>query len=191
MALLLPESVNARAQQINAALWAQRNEGFRFDRSHRPHITLVQQFVQKANLAALLAHIDPVLSSAAALRLRAAGVAASGLAVGFLLESTLELQRLHETLMDTVEPWEARQGAVEAFYADGETARPEDVEWVSQYRARGSYANFTPHITLGIGTAPELGDPFEFVADRVGLFQLGRFCTCRVRLKEWKIPPIS
>ena len=141
VALLLPEAVHARARLINEVLWKQRTDGFRFDQSHLPHITLVQQFVRRANLPALLQRIDSIVGATAALTLRVLAVGSHQSTAFFLLQRTPDLQRLH----------------------------------------------FVPHITLGIGTAPEPGEPFDFLANRTGLFHLGRFCTCRVLLKEWAL----
>ncbi|MBI4463425.1 MAG: hypothetical protein HY647_01865, partial [Acidobacteria bacterium] len=47
VALLLPEPIQERVRAINAALWAQEKDGFRFDATHLPHITLAQLFVRQ------------------------------------------------------------------------------------------------------------------------------------------------
>ena len=150
VALLLPEAVHARARLINEVLWKQRTDGFRFDQSHLPHITLVQQFVRRANLPALLQRIDSIVGATAALTLRVLAVGSHQSTAFFLLQRTPDLQRLHATLMDAVKPWEESEGAVESFYSEGEPARDADVEWVKRYRTHASYDNFVPHITLGI-----------------------------------------
>lgn len=194
VALLLPEPVNERVKAANAALLAERPEGFRFDESRLPHITLVQQFVRLANLPALIERVDPVLRAAPPLKLHVTGVGSSATATHFTIEPTPDLRHLHEALMDAVEPFEEAGGSAEAFFSDGfngeavrEPAREGDVAWVSQFRFHSSYARFSPHITLGIGPPPELREPFEFTADRVALCHLSRFCTCRVVLQEWRL----
>ena len=189
VALLLPEPVQERSRAVNAALWAGRPDGFRFDATHLPHITLAQQFVRRASLPALTERIDPVLHRVQPLALRLVGVGSSETALHFGVEPTPDLQRLHENLMDALQPLEEADGSAEAFYSEGEPAREKDIEWVRQYRIKASYANFVPHITLGIGRAPELLEPFEFTADQVALCHLGRFCTCRVVLREWRLEP--
>ena len=193
MALLLPEPVDERARAANEALLAQRPEGFRFDESHLPHITLAQQFVPRANLPAWIEQIDPILRGIRPLPLRGTGVGSSATAAHFAIERTPEIDNLHRILMDAVQPFEEAGGSAEAFYSDGEPAREpaqepsreKDVAWVSQFRSHSSYDRFSPHITLGIGAPPEFREPFEFNADRVALCHLGGFCTCRVVLREW------
>ena len=194
IALLLPEAANERAKAANAALLAARPEGFRFDESHLPHITLVQQFIRRANISALIERIDPILRGASPLRLRVTGVGSSATAAYFAIATPPEMDRLHRTLMDAVLPFEETGGGGEAFFSTGsgdelarEPARDGDVQWVGNFRSHASYDRFSPHITLGIGPPPELREPFEFTADRVAFCHLGRFCTCRVVLQEWPI----
>ena len=187
VALLLPEAVNERAKAVNAPLLAQRPDGFRFDDTHLPHITLAQQFIRRVNLPALIERIDPILRDALPLLLRVIGVGSSGTATHFAIEPTPDLQKLHEALLDAALPLEEAGGGAEAFYSDRQLARESDVTWVSQFRSHSSYARFSPHITLGIGPPPEFREPFEFTADRVALCHLGRFCTCRMILREWRL----
>lgn len=216
IALLLPEAVNQRVKAANAALLAERPAGFRFDESHLPHITLVQQFIRRANIPALIERIDPILRGFQPLVLRVTGVGSSATAAHFAIAITRGIDKLHRTLLDAVQPFEEAGGSASAFYFGDEPtiepaqepAREKDVEWVSRFRLHSSYGRFSPHITLGIGPPPvgvrpsalanvgsgpqggpppEFGEPFEFTADRVALCHLGRFCTCRVVLREWKL----
>jgi len=187
VALLLPEAVDERARAVNEALLAQRPDGFRFDATHLPHITLAQQFVRRTNLPALIERIDPILRAVPPLALRVTGVESSGTTLHFAVEPTPDLQKLHEAILGAVQSLEETGGGAEAFYSEGEPARENDVAWVSRYRSQSSYARFSPHITLGIGPPPEFRDPFEFNADRAALCHLGRFCTCRVVLREWRL----
>ncbi|MBI4442340.1 MAG: 2'-5' RNA ligase family protein [Acidobacteria bacterium] len=187
VALLLPETVHTRARQINERLWQQRRDGFPFDAGHAPHLTLVQQFIQRENWPILAERVASVLRDRPPLPLRVSSLVSHQSTVLFLVDRTPQLQSLHEALLDAAKPLEETGGTAGAFYADGETAREADVEWVSRYRTHASYANFVPHVTLGIGTVPELAEPFDFLATRVALFHLGRFCTCRVLLREWAL----
>jgi hypothetical protein len=189
--LLFPESLNRRAKAANAALLAQRPDGFRFDASHLPHITLAQQFIRRGNLPALIARMDPMLRAVRPLALRVTGVGSSATAAHFAIETTTEIDKLHSTLMDVVLPFEEAGGSAEAFYFGDEGAleppREGDVAWVRQFRSHSSYGRFAPHITLGVGPPPDFREPFEFTANRVALCHLGRFCTCRVVLREWQL----
>ncbi|MBI1955422.1 MAG: 2'-5' RNA ligase family protein [Acidobacteria bacterium] len=197
VALLLPEAVQERVRAINAALWEQEKAGFQFDATHLPHITLVQHFVRQKNMLALVESIDSILHSISPLLLRITEVGKMHTTSHFLLERTPELQNLHERLMDAIAPLEEPPGttAAFAFFANGEPARPSDVEWVAQYRSQASRNHYWPHITLGVGSPKESPkeaiEPFDFAASRVALCHLGRFCTCRAVLHEWNLLSIK
>ena len=138
--------------------------------------------------------LDRILRATPLLALRVLRIEGRDLTVSFLVELTPGLRRLHERLMDAARPYEEAGGTTDAFYSGQEipreTAREKDAAWVANYRDQASYSNFIPHITLGVGTAPEPGEPFDFTADRVGLFHLGRFCTCRLLLHERTLLPL-
>jgi 2'-5' RNA ligase len=192
IALLLPEGANQRAKAANAAMLAARSQGserLRFDATHLPHITLVQMFVRAASLPALIERIDPIIDSHwrsfPPLVLRVTGVGSSITAAHFVIEPNPSFQALHEELMHAVQPFEEFGGTAEAFYSNGEPPRDGDVAWVARFRAKSSHENFYPHITLGVGQPLEFREPFEFTSDRAAVCRLGRFCSCRVVLREW------
>jgi len=185
VALVPPEPVLERARRINAAL---KDGGLQFDSTHLPHLTLVQLFIRRANLPALAARLDPICGVTAPLPIRVRGFASEGATVSFQVDRTAELVQLHESLMDTLREWEEPEGGAGVFFSDGEPPREMDVAYVTNFRAQASYAKFIPHITLGFGIAPRPGRPFEFLADRIGLFHLGRFCACRMLLHQWTVP---
>lgn len=184
VALLPPEWVRARARQINRAL---APGGLVLDHWHVPHITLAQCFVLREAVPLLVEHLTPALRATAPLSLRVVAVVEQSSVVSFLLEQTAELRSLHERLMDALKEWEEEDGGEDAFYSNGESARDKDVAWVANFRAQASYGNFTPHITLGIGVAPQQVAPFAFLASEVGLYHLGRYCTCRALLHQWAL----
>jgi 2'-5' RNA ligase len=191
VALLLPDEVRARAEALNRALWLARPDTLRLDERHIPHVTLVQQFVRYDNLAALAVRIETVLRGRAPLPLSVSGAGSSGDSVVLLIEPTPALRGLHEELIEACAGLEERDGDENAFYGADEPARPRDVAWVRHYRTDAAYDRFVPHITLGHGELPEPIAPFAFTADRVALCHLGRFCSCRVVLREWRLAPLE
>jgi 2'-5' RNA ligase len=187
VAFLLPDDAQARALEVNARLWEQSRMGFRFDRTHLPHITLLQQFVRRAHLPDIVAVAGTVLGEFSPLTLTVSHIEARGETVHFVIAPHPELHRLHQRLLDALAPFDEGDGPAEAFADGEEPPRPRDLEWVRNYRARASGASYFPHITLGKGRATESIAPFSFTADRVALCQLGRFCTCRAILHEWRL----
>jgi hypothetical protein len=97
---------------------------------------------------------------------------------------TPALNELHQRLMDALSPFERHDGTVAAFL--GGDARASDVEWVASFRRASSHAAFRPHITLGQGRAPDV-EPLTFDATTVAACHLGKFCTCRRVLRQWKL----
>ena len=184
LALVPPEWVQERARRISRTL---SDGGLQLDTTHLPHISLAQCFVWRAALPLLIERLSLVLRSAVPLPIRALAVVDQQSTISFLLDRTPELLLLHESLMDAIKEWEEEGGGAEAFYSEGEPPRAKDVDWVTNYRAQASYSKFIPHITLGFGEVREIGGSFDFVANEVGLYHLGRFCTCRVLLRAWEL----
>jgi len=187
VAILVPETVAAPARELSRQLAVNRPDALRLDDTHLVHVTLAQQFVERLRLDDLVAELDRMLRHEPALALRVVGATAAGGTVVLAIESTPDLRRVHEQVMDVIEPFESPQGSAAAFRADGETIRPRDVEWVRNYREQAAGAHYRPHVTVGHGgRAPEVA-PIAFQADRIALCELGRFCTCRSVLRQWTL----
>jgi len=183
LALAPPERVQERARRINQEL---AEGGLQFDATHLPHISLAQCFVWRASLPLLIERLSLELRSAAAVPISASALVDQQSTISFLLDRTPELLDLHVRLMDALRDWEEEGGDASAFYSEGEPARDKDVSWVANFRTAASYRKFIPHITLGFGRSSVRIEPFDFLANRVGLFHLGRFCSCRALLHEWR-----
>ena len=183
IAILPPPDVTARAIALSAALPAGKSRGLLLGADRLPHITLTQQFVPSESLDRLRAAIDRVLHGRASLRLRVTGGGKGSNSVWMSIERTPELVGLHEQLLRASEPFEVTEGDASAFF--GGDARDRDVRWVAGFRRESSFDRFTPHITLGHASEPPFLETFDFVATRIALCHLGRFCTCRRILREW------
>jgi len=185
VALLLPEAVNARACAISDTL---EDEGFRFDETHLPHVTLLQQFVAREHLPALSDRIDKVARATAAVTVRVTGIEQYEDTPYLAIERTPALQRLHENLLEEAASFHLPAGGPTAFHeANDEPPRPADILWVTRFRVDASRDHFWPHVTLGKGKADTGIEPFHFTATNLALCHLGRFCTCRIVLREWTL----
>jgi 2'-5' RNA ligase len=187
IAILPPPEVLERAIVLSAALPPAESQGLRLGPEFLPHITLTQQFVSRDSLDAAIAQVDHMLRGREPLRLRVTGGGKGGNSVWMAIERTATLLSLHEQLLQTTEPFEVQDGDASAFF--GDDARDPDVRWVSEFRRASSFARFTPHITLGHASTPPLVEPMDFVATRIALCQLGRFCTCRRIIRAWELSP--
>ena len=189
VAILLPDPLLQPLLRLNAALLPPP-DGFRFDDTHLPHVTLAQLFVAKLQLPDVIHEAAAVTHDCAPLRLAPAGLSRGRTASTVRLEPTDALIRLHTRLMDRLRRFESAQGDATAFLAAEDLpARDADVEWVRQFRTHAAYDRFDPHVTVGVGTPPEPGHLQAVDGARVALCQLGRFCTCRSVLAEWSLTP--
>ena len=187
VAVLLPDALLQPLLQLNATL-VPPPDGFRFDDTHLPHVSLAQQFIAAARLPDVIRATAAVLHGAGPLRLQPAGWSRGRTASTVRLVPTDPLTRLHAGLMDGLQPFESGPGDETAFFSDAvEPARGADVEWVRQFRTQAAYGRFDPHVTLGVGRLTQLDPLCGADATRAALCQLGRFCTCRDVLAEWSL----
>ena len=189
VAVLLSEPLLEPVLRVNAELLPPP-DGFRFDDTHLPHVTLAQLFVAEVRLPAVIHETTAALRGVAPLRLTPAGLSRGRTASTVRLEPTDALIRLHARLMDCLQRFESSRGDATAFLSTGGLpARDADVDWVRRFRADAAYDRFDPHVTIGVGELPEPGRLLAADGARVALCQLGRFCTCRRILAEWTLTP--
>ena len=185
VALLPPPDVRQRAIELNAALPADGSDGLQLDEDHHPHLTLTQAFIRAEELYAALERVNEVLRGLRPLVVDVTGGGHSGSTLWMAIERTPRLVELHEHVMEALRGYE-RPGGTRAAFVDGD-GRVGDVLWVTGYRLKSAFQDFTPHITLGHGEHAPIIEPFTFEATTVAACHLGRFCTCRRILREWEL----
>jgi 2'-5' RNA ligase len=185
VAILPPPGVTTRAIEISASLPVEESQGLRLDESHLPHITLTQMFARANELDEVFARVDAVVRTCKPMPLRIAGGGQGTNSVWMEIDKTPALMQLHEELMEALRGLERPDGGVGAFF--DEDARLRDGLWVAGYRLKSSFHHYTPHITLGHGSEPPAIEPSGFEADTIAVCHLGKFCTCRKVLREWRI----
>jgi 2'-5' RNA ligase len=185
VAILPPEDISARAVDISASLPAKDFRGLRLDRSHLPHITLMQLFTRRDDLDRVYQYVDDVLRDRSPLDLRVNSASEQGGIVSLVIDKTPPLVDLHERIMEALRDCERLGGGTSAFCDKG--ARVQDVWYVSGYRLKSSLLSFAPHITLGHGSNAPLIEPFDFRATIVALCHLGKFCTCLEVFRRWTL----
>jgi 2'-5' RNA ligase len=185
VALLPPPDVTRRAIEISASLPADDAEAPRLDEAHLPHITLSQHFVRENELDVVFEKLDETFREqpSVAVHITGGGHAASSLLLA--VDPTAALVGLHERVMEALRGLE-RPGAGPGAFFDPD-ARVKDVLWVTGYRLKSSFGAYTPHITVGHGSQPPKVEPFTFEATKVAVCHLGRFCTCRRVVREWRL----
>jgi 2'-5' RNA ligase len=185
VAILPPQPIADLAIRLSAALPPAESKGLVLGGTHRPHITLTQQFVPAAEIDIVRHTVATVLKGRAPFALRVRGPGRGAGSVWMRIEPSAELAHLHRALMDALRPFE-RCGATATAFSGGDP-RPGDLKWVAGFRRQSSYGQFAPHITLGHASEPPHVDPIAFTAETVALCHLGRFCTCREVLQSWTL----
>ena len=148
----------------------------------QPHISLAMGCVYEKDIGDIGKILKAIAKRSCLGDLRVIGAAVTVNSAGekvsaFEVEKTEELQRLHQEIMEKLEPYlsyEVRADMMADAIVD-ESA----LAWVREYRAKSSFANFSPHITIGYGQMGELPLPMEFGVSKVALCHLGNHCTCR------------
>ena len=149
VAVLLPRVFRQHLARLNAMLVAPP-DGFRFDETHLPHVTLVQQFVRADSLDRVTHELSTALRDVAPLELRVAGLSHERTTSTLQLAPTTGLAQIHVILMNQFQRLDACNGNASAFLSEGEPVRKSDIEWVRQFRADAAYSRFDPaHHTGG------------------------------------------
>jgi 2'-5' RNA ligase len=185
IAILPPPDVSQRAVALSAGLPLEESQGLQLGPEYLPHITLTQQFISRDALDEAIAHVDVVLRDQQPLSLRVVGGARGSNSVWMAIERTAEIVQLHERVLHATTAFETADGDASAFF--GVDARERDVRWVREFRRESGFARFTPHITIGHASAPPFVEPIDFVATRIAMCHLGRFCSCRRIIREWDL----
>jgi len=185
VAILPTPAVRERAVELSASLPASESHGLRLDDEHLPHVTLSQHFIRVDERELAFEKIGEVLRSQKPLKLVITGGGKSSSAVSMAIETTPQLQKLHERLMEALRGVE-RPGAAPAAFFGGD-ARMGDVLTVSSYRVNSSFTGFSPHLTLGHASQSPVIERLSFQASIVAACHLGRFCACRDILRSWTL----
>jgi 2'-5' RNA ligase len=193
-----------RAVTANARLLKVFPKGFALDATHRPHITMIQRYVQTADLDKVYAAVGKVLANekAAGWKLKAfkyyyipsdeIGVA------GIVIEPTDDLLRLQQKLIDAVAPFTAKTGTAAAFVSteEGRDIQQGLIDYVADFVPNSSGKKFNPHVTIGIATQDYLkkmlAEPFEaftFSPAGAAVYHLGSFGTAQKKLSSWEFKP--
>jgi hypothetical protein len=197
--LLEPDATMvAAAEAWNARLREQTPEGFELDAAHRPHITLLQQYVAATELGAVLAAVSDLAArnDVDGLELTASGlyhipIGEIGLQ-GITIEPSPELLALQADVVQTLAPYR-RSGGGEAAFVPDRTGTPFDpflFKYVETFVPAQTGEKFNPHVTTGIAPRAWLEareaepfKPFTFGVNRIATYQLGNFGTAARRLE--------
>lgn len=192
------------AKDANARLLKSFPKGFALDKTHHPHVSVLQQFVRTGDLDKIFAATDAIMvkEKPTAWALKAYKYyyipdPPFGLA-GIVAEPTDDLHRLQDELITAVTPYTERTGTRAAFFSEvgGRDIQESLIEYVARFVEIAAGKRFNPHVTIGVGTERYLNrmlaQPFpSFTFSPLGasVYQLGTFGTARKELKALTLTP--
>jgi 2'-5' RNA ligase len=192
------------AMDANARLLKSFPKGFALDKTHHPHISLVQQFVRTDDLDKVFAAANAVMAKQKPTKwtLRAFKYyyipdSPFGLA-GIVVEPTEDLHRLQDELITAVAPYTVKTGTSVAFFSTegGRDIQKSLIDYVANFVTDAAGKHFNPHVTIGVGTETYLNEmlaepfpSFTFSAAGASVYQLGTFGTARKELRALTLTP--
>jgi 2'-5' RNA ligase superfamily len=200
--LLEPDATMIQhAQAANARLLKNFPKGFTLGGSHAPHVTVLQLYVNTADLDKVYAAASKVFANEnpTSWKLKAVKyvyTAEGTIGLGAIAaEPTADLLRLQQELIDAVAPFIVPTGSAAAF-----VTTPEDpdivaplIPYVAAFARDHSGGHFTPHVTVGVGTTDfwnamlaEPFDAFTFSPAGASVYHLGNYGTAMTLLHSFK-----
>jgi 2'-5' RNA ligase len=183
--VLLPdEAMTDRAIEINAELVEKFGNEIVLNKENcLPHISLAMGCIEEADIAPVGKVLEEIAKETSLPDLKVVGIRASGNSKGqtvsvFVVETTKELQSLHEKVMENFTPYLSTDITEDMIYGDQKIAES-TLSWIKNYRKKSSFENFFPHITIGYGQIENLMPPISFAPSELALCHLGNHCTCR------------
>lgn len=190
------------AQAANARLRKNYPTGFTLGGTHAPHVTVLQMYVNTANLDKVYAAASKVLAkeNPNSWKLKAVKyvyTADGAIGLGAIAaEPTADLIRLQREMIDAVAPFTVPTGSAAAF-----VTTPEDpdivaplIPYVASFARDHSGDQFTPHVTVGIGAIAfwdaMVAEPFEtftFSPAGASVYHLGNYGTAMTLLHSFKL----
>jgi len=190
------------ARAANARLLKNFPKGFTLGGQYAPHVTVLQRYVNTADLDKVYKAADAVFAKekATSWNLKAFKYyyipqKPIGLA-GIVIEPTSDLLRLQRELIDGVAPFTAPTGTAAAY-----VTTPQDpnileavIQYVKVFVPEHSGDHYSPHVTIGIGTLDFLDemlaapfDTFTFSPVGASVYHLGNYGTAMTKLHSFNL----
>jgi len=174
-------------------------KGFSLDATHHPHVSIFAGFVPSADLPVVYDIAGEVLARESyttwkltAFKYYYVPKGALGLG-GIVVRPIPDLLRLQQELIEAVTPYTVKTATAAAFYTTPEEPdiNPSVIDYIATSMSKYSGENFSPHVTIGIGTAAfldaMLAEPFtafSFSPVSASVYQFGDYGAARRQLKS-------
>lgn len=197
VALIPSEEMMEKAIEINKELLKTNDDKIVLGKEQNlPHMTLCMGALEESDIPKVEKILSEIAPQFSALQLEVVSPALSepveGRKISYLkIETTEELQRLHEAVMKRMLPLLTYDDVTIEMVFHPPYPDAISLSWIKGYKEKSCFERFKPHITIGAGEIKDLKVPIKFTADRLILAHLGNYCTCRKVLAsvELKHPP--
>ncbi len=184
--VLIPdEPLLSLSLQLNARAFATGHASAQLNLHDRlPHLSLLMGVMADEHKNKIIVELEKIADSIYAIPLEFKEL--SDYSLNFI--NSNELQKLHETIVKTIDPLLTHKTSPEMFAEEPSTTLdPGIFTWVEEFPTRYSFEAFYPHIT--IGHAPDTATiiPPRSTAATLALCHLGNFNTCRTILWSTKL----
>ena len=183
--VLLPtEAMMDRAIEANRELLKRFDKKIVLNKENcLPHISLAMGCVDEKDIAVIEKILQSIAEQCPLGDLAVSGIRTTVNARGekvsvFEVEKTGELRSLHEMIMEKLAPYFSTEATEDMIYGDEDVAES-TLLWIKNYPEKSSFANFSPHITIGYGEIENQPSPGKPAVSRLALCHLGNHCTCR------------
>jgi hypothetical protein len=191
-----------RAQDANDGLRRNFPKGFSLDAEHKPHISVMGGYFYTANLDKTYTALEKVLATEKVLSWKMKAfkyyympLKEIGLG-GIVVEPTADMIRLQKKLIDALTQFMSPTGSPAAFAttAADPVINEATLNAVTTYFSQHTGEHYSPHVTIGVGTADYLNallaapfPTFTFSAVGVSAYQFGNFGTAAKLLRSFKL----
>ena len=191
-----------RAQDANDGLRRNFPKGFSLDAEHKPHISVMGGYFYTANLDKTYTALEKVLATEKVLSWKMKAfkyyympLKEIGLG-GIVVEPTADMIRLQKKLIDALTQFMSPTGSPAAFAttAADPVINEATLNAVTTYFSQHTGEHYSPHVTIGVGTADYLNallaapfTTFTFSAVGVSVYQFGNFGTAAKLLRPFKL----
>ena len=183
--LIPPDHVIRLAVDINKSFPETSDKNYVLDpKTCVPHVTLCMGLVEREQLGEIGTRLSALTNTVSSLNLTITHVETSAISSGEIMsglaiKKTPELQRLHEMVLDEMNPLFTYDGVETTMFYTPPPIREVPMFWGLGLAKTSVRERYSPHITLGIGVPKQEITPISFTASRLALCHLGNYCTCR------------
>ncbi len=183
--VLLPtEAMMDRVIEVNRKLIEKSDKKIVLNKKNcLPHISLAMGCVDERDIVAIEKVLQTIARECSLGDLRVIDIRTTADSAGekvsvFEVRKTKELQLFHEKAMGKLTPYLRTDVTGDMIYT-GAAVEDSTLLWIKNYQEKSSFANFSPHITIGYGEVENRPFPIKFAASKLALCHLGNHCTCR------------